>query len=131
MNINETKKWKDAVIEGLEKGLIVESSFGKMNIQDIFRLPMEKLDQVYIENAKKIAPVGLGEVGIRPELVLSLEIIKGVYESKKSAEEERKITAEKHAEIKKLERALANKQDAEIMEMSEEDIKKRLEELKK
>lgn len=107
---------------------------GQISTEDLWDLNMTELDSIYKTLTKEAKAKDDGESllsqnKIDEELLLKIEIVKTVFETKQEEANASKVAAEKAKKKEKLMTILARKQDDSLEQMSEEDLKKMIEEL--
>jgi len=110
---------------------------GMISVEDLWTLRLEQLDEVYktlnAEKSQKMISVGLisnpGETGEETELMNKLAIIRYIFNVKNEEQEMRKKDAENREKKERILALLKDKQDESLKAMSEEELKKMLEEL--
>lgn len=118
-----------------------DSSIGYLTTEQLWDLPLTSVGNKANLNAVGLQFVKALKEGTEDSLInpaptsaqkviqLQLDIVKHIIAVKQDEAEEKRVAAAKKAHKAKLLDALARKQDAKLEEMSEEDIKKALEEL--
>lgn len=107
---------------------------GQISTEDLWDLNLTELDSIYKTLTKEAKAKDDGESlmsqnKIDEELLLKIEIVKTVFETKQEEANASKVAAEKAKKKEKLMAILARKQDDSLEQMSEEDLKKAIEEL--
>lgn len=105
---------------------------GSITTEDLWDLPLTALDDVYKtlnrEAKKKTEDSLLSDNNSDAELQRKLEIVKYVFMDKKYAEDARKEEVKNAEKRKHILEILAQKQDESLRNMSEEELKKLLDE---
>lgn len=117
------------------KRLRFTSDRGALTTEQLFSLTLTQLDTIarsvntalkaegeesFIETTRNTA---------QDDLTLRLDILKHVIATKQAAAAAAETRAERAARRRRLEEALANKKDAKLLEMSEEELEKELADL--
>lgn len=110
---------------------------GMISVEDLWTLRLEQLDEVYktlnAEKSQKMTSVGLisnpGETGEETELMNKLAVVRYIFNVKNEEQEMRKKDAENREKKERILALLKDKQDESLKAMSEEELKKMLEEL--
>lgn len=120
-----------------EKALKLKVRFeykGVLSAEDLWDLSLTDLDVIY--RKLKSASRNSSDEGLldtrKPEdtlLDLKIEIVKHVFEVKKDENEERKAKAQKKEQKAKLMEVLEQRQNAELLNKSPEEIQKMIDEL--
>lgn len=119
--------------------LLFQSATGLLTIEQVWDLPLvghargTDLNTIAVSVSKKLGE--LGEQSFvetakpdprKRDLQLQLDILKHVIDVKQAEAKRLKSRAERDAEYRKLAEVLANKQEAKLATMSEDDILKRM-----
>jgi len=107
---------------------------GQANVEDLWDLTLTSLDSLYKTLNRKLKDMeedSLLETKSAADRLLQLKVdlVKHVVKVKLEEKEESKKLLEKKAEKEKLLTILADKQDADLRNLSVEDLKKRIEDL--
>lgn len=109
------------------------STKGALSVEDLWDLSEDDLDNVYKnlnrQQVKSAEESLLNEVKTNTDLDAAIEIVKYVFTTKRKEAEERKSRANKEALRHKYIDALARKEDAEIENMSKEELQAMIESL--
>ncbi len=115
-----------------------QTSRGLLSVEDLFGLSLKSLEEECRKQFKSMKESNsgaseeldfLGESKVDPEEELKFEILKDIYKTKKAEIDEQKKSVEIKAEKQKILEILKEKQDQSLRGMSEEELKKKLEEL--
>lgn len=110
---------------------------GPLTVEDLWDLPLQAKDKCDLDNVARTVSNDLKAVTeesfvatktspAKARYELQLEIVKHVIAVKLAAEEEAKNRAQRESERQKLLDALASKKDAELNNLSADEIQKRL-----
>ena len=107
---------------------------GQISTEDLWDLNLTELDSIYKTLTKEAKAKDDGESllaqnKIDEDLLLKINIVKTVFETKQEEANAAKVASEKAKKKEKLMAILARKQDDSLEQMSEEDLKKMIEEL--
>lgn len=116
------------------KKLRISTTRGNATTEDLWDLSLEELDNLAIGLNKKIksleAESFLNDVPRADEdLTLSFEIVKHILLTKKEERDSSRLAAKKKAEKARLLEILAKKQDAELDQLSVDELKAKIAEL--
>lgn len=120
-----------------EKALKLKVRFehkGVLSTEDLWDLSLTDLDVIY--RKLKSASRNFSEDSLlntkKPEdtlLDLKIEIVKHVFETKQAENEERRVKAQRKAQKEKLMEVLEQRQNAELLNKTPEEIQKMIDEL--
>lgn len=104
---------------------------GTISVEDLFDLSVTALDEVYKNLAKQVKKAeeeSLLKVSTPEdkELEIKLAIVKEIFAEKQEALEAKKVEAEKKAHNQKIMAIIAQKKEAELQNMSVEELEKLL-----
>ena len=105
---------------------------GSITVEDLWTLHFTQLNEVYKTLSKSVK--GEDEAGLFEEVkpdrhtLNMIEIVKYIFSVKKAEEEERKQAKEKAEKRQRILEIMARKQDEKMESMSEEELRKMLEE---
>jgi hypothetical protein len=106
---------------------------GTLTTEDLWQLTLPSLDSIAIGLDKELQDQGKSFIrDVTPanaKTALKLDIVKHVIKYKLDEQEARKVKVEKAKQRQKLLEALADKEDAELSNMSKDDLLKALTEL--
>lgn len=105
---------------------------GLISVEDLWRLEMNELDAIYKTLNKHIKntedPGLLDENKADEDILNMIDIVKYVFSVKMEEKYKRELEAENAAKRKRIMEIMARKQDEALENMSEEELKKMLEE---
>lgn len=118
-------------IQALNQGIRFQTNQGMMSTEDLFRLPLRALDEIYkaLKRQSKNAEEESLLRTVSPEskeLTLKIDIVTEVVQIKQAENKAKLEKREKEAKKKILTEALADKQQDKIKEMSEEELQEAL-----
>ena len=101
---------------------------GNISVEDLWDLSMSDLDKVYkaLNTQKKQSEEDSLMVTHNPETTevqIKIDIVRYIYAEKVAEKEAREKAAENNAKRQRIMQILANKQDAALENMSEEELK--------
>ena len=107
---------------------------GMISVEDLWDLPMSQLDIVFKNLNKDVKKTQEESLMSTPnaedtELMTKIEIVKFIFETKRMEAEANKAAAANAAKRQRILEVLAQKQDAALLNMSEEELQKALAEL--
>ena len=107
---------------------------GMISVEDLWDLPMSQLDIVFKNLNKDVKQAQEESLMSAPnaedtELMTKIEIVKFIFETKRMEAEAHKAAAANAAKRQRIMEVLAQKQDADLQNMSEEELLKALEEI--
>ena len=107
---------------------------GNISVEDLWDLSMSDLDKVYkaLNTQKKQSEEDSLMVTHNPETTevqIKIDIVRHIYAEKVAEKEARERAAENSAKRQRIMQILANKQDAALENMSEEELKAMLSEM--
>ena len=111
--------------------LRINSSKGVLSVEDLWDLPLTKLNEIAKGINKKIQEQGevdfLGESGkADPKLVLTLDIIKSIIKIRQQEAKDSENRAIKEAQRERLLKILARKEEESLNDLSKEELEKLL-----
>lgn len=119
-----------------------QSSRGNLTVEDLWDVPLRSRDDFNLNAVAKAAnkaytdateenfvESGSGRTALQAKTEAALEIVKYVIDVKLDEERSAKRRAENKIEREKLLQILAEKQDGKLSELSEKELKKRIEAL--
>ena len=107
---------------------------GMITTEDLWDLTQAQLDMVYKALNKGVSEAQVSSLmrkvtDVDAELLNKIEIVKYIFNVKEAEAEARKNDAAKHAKKQRILDILAQKQEDALQNMSEDDLKKMLDEL--
>ena len=107
---------------------------GTITTEDLWDLTQAQLDMVYKALNKGVSEAQVSSLmrkvtDVDAELLNKIEIVKYIFNAKEAEAEARKNDAAKHAKKQRILDILAQKQEDALQNMSEDDLKKMLDEL--
>ena len=107
---------------------------GMITTEDLWDLTQAQLDMVYKALNKGVSEAQVSSLmrkvtDVDAELLNKIEIVKYIFNAKEAEAEARKNDAAKHAKKQRILDILAQKQEDALQNMSEDDLKKMLDEL--
>lgn len=107
---------------------------GMITTEDLWDLTQAQLDMVYKALNKGVSEAQVSSLmrkvtDVDAELLNKIEIVKYIFNAKEEEAEARKNDAAKHAKKQRILDILAQKQEDALQSMSEDDLKKMLDEL--
>lgn len=107
---------------------------GMITTEDLWDLTQAQLDVVYKALNKGVSEAQVSSLmckvtEVDAELLNKIEIVKYIFNAKEAEAEARKNDAAKHAKKQRILDILAQKQEDALQNMSEDDLKKMLDEL--
>ena len=107
---------------------------GMITTEDLWDLTQAQLDMVYKALNKGVSEAQVSSLmrkvtDVDAELLNKIEIVKYIFNTKEEEAEARKNDAAKHAKKQRILDILAQKQEDALQSMSEDDLKKMLDEL--
>ena len=107
---------------------------GMITTEDLWDLTQAQLDIVYKALNKGVSEAQVSSLmckvtEVDAELLNKIEIVKYIFNAKEAEAEARKNDAAKHAKKQRILDILAQKQEDALQNMSEDDLKKMLDEL--
>ena len=107
---------------------------GMITTEDLWDLTQAQLDMVYKALNKGVSEAQVSSLmrkvtDVDAELLNKIEIVKYIFNAKEAEAEARKNDAAKHAKKQRILDILAQKQEDALQSMSEDDLKKMLDEL--
>ena len=107
---------------------------GTITTEDLWDLTQAQLDMVYKALNKGVSEAQVSSLmrkvtDVDAELLNKIEIVKYIFNTKEEEAEARKNDAAKHAKKQRILDILAQKQEDALQSMSEDDLKKMLDEL--
>lgn len=107
---------------------------GMITTEDLWDLTQAQLDAIYKALNKGVSEAQVSSLmhkvtEVDAELLNKIEIVKYIFNAKEAEAEARKNDAAKHAKKQRILDILAQKQEDALQNMSEDDLKKMLDEL--
>ena len=107
---------------------------GMITTEDLWDLTQAQLDMVYKALNKGVSEAQVSSLmhkvtDVDAELLNKIEIVKYIFNAKEAEAEARKNDAAKHAKKQRILDILAQKQEDALQSMSEDELKKMLDEL--
>ena len=107
---------------------------GMITTEDLWDLTQAQLDVIYKALNKGVSEAQVSSLmckvtEVDAELINKIEIVKYIFNAKEAEAEARKNDAAKHAKKQRILDILAQKQEDALQNMSEDDLKKMLDEL--
>ena len=107
---------------------------GMITTEDLWDLTQAQLDMVYKALNKGVSEAQVSSLmrkvtDVDAELLNKIEIVKYIFNAKEAEAEARKNDAAKHAKKQRILDILAQKQEDALQNMSEDELKKMLDEL--
>ena len=107
---------------------------GMITTEDLWDLTQAQLDMVYKALNKGVSEAQVSSLmrkvtDVDAELLNKIEIVKYIFNAKEAEAEARKNDASKHAKKQRILDILAQKQEDALQNMSEDELKKMLDEL--
>lgn len=107
---------------------------GMITTEDLWDLTQAQLDVIYKALNKGVSEAQVSSLmckvtEVDAELLNKIEIVKYIFNAKEAEAEARKNDAAKHAKKQRILDILAQKQEDALQNMSEDDLKKMLDEL--
>ena len=107
---------------------------GMITTEDLWDLTQAQLDVIYKALNKGVSEAQVSSLmckvtEVDAELLNKIEIVKYIFNAKEAEAEARKNDAAKHAKKQRILDILAQKQEDALQSMSEDDLKKMLDEL--
>lgn len=122
------------IFEQATKGKIRFAHKGQLTVEDLWDITVQELDIVYRQLNGQLKAAQEDSLLQKPTvesetLALKVELVKRIVAVKLAETEERKVRIEKLAQKRRILDILAEKQDQGLMQKSEDDLRKMLEEL--
>lgn len=107
---------------------------GNISVEDLWDLSLPQLDSVYKALNKELKAQDtdtlMRETPVDNKLSIMIEVVKRIFEAKQAEIEAKKLEAKNRAEREKILEALGRRRDEVLNSMTEEELLKKLEELK-
>ena len=107
---------------------------GNISVEDLWDLSLPQLDSVYKALNKELKAQDTDtlmlETPVDNKLYIMIEVVKRIFEAKQAEIEAKKLEAKNRAEREKILEALGRRRDEVLNSMTEEELLKKLEELK-
>lgn len=107
---------------------------GNISVEDLWDLSLPQLDSVYKALNKELKAQDTDtlmlETPVDNKLSIMIEVVKRIFEAKQAEIEAKKLEAKNRAEREKILEALGRRRDEVLNSMTEEELLKKLEELK-
>lgn len=112
---------------------------GMISTEDLWDLNMNQLDAVYQDLSKEMNAIQVGDSLLsatsvdvfnkKQDLTTKIELVKYIFKCKQQAAELKRMAAERSAKKQRIMDILAQKQENALQNMSEDELKKMLDEL--